>query len=439
LVYSSKTNDVYQAIFTTKDYGIFTRVDGEWLPLSPLDTSLENLSIIDILPEDYKVVSEMFDAAQKANRYLKYDEVKEYEVGYSFDGSAESLLEKENEDGPLSMGFHAFEECDSAVLEIERARSDGGGQLPRIYSFKSNRDMRYFKISGSNAVFHSRVLEGELLLSIAYKLVSTSDADEVYNLRQIYQLGEEMHIYLESSYCKFHGQEIDKEKEKIENLEGLIILGPLDAILESFTLWLVEVDPIGFELLRRMDRDGFTEKLAISEDLLLLHVSDDFMDRWFHRMTDFADFIELEIELNASNHRFMLALKNEVSSANSYTKGDDFVRQLREEWVHPRYRNSDLDVEDVEEDTGDLTDDDIEQLRIEARARKMESEAIMFTDVPPALQQLIHDIIQRVEDKIGEEDGDVCSAGLKGFIAGRYKYTQAEISAQMAKHLRMLT
>jgi hypothetical protein len=49
------------------------------------------------------------------------------------------------------------------------------------------------------------------------------------------------------------------------------------------------------------------------------------------------------------------------------------------------------------------------------------------------------EMIQRVEDKIGEEDGEVCSAGLKGFIEGRYSYTQAEISSQMAKHLRMLT
>ena len=65
LVYSSKTNDVYQAVFQTEKFGTFTRVDGQWLALSPEDTSLENLSIIDILPEDYKEVTELFDAAQK--------------------------------------------------------------------------------------------------------------------------------------------------------------------------------------------------------------------------------------------------------------------------------------------------------------------------------------------------------------------------------------
>ena len=91
LVYLSSTNDVYQAVFQTEKFGTFTRVDGQWLALSPEDTSLENLSIIDILPEDYKEVTELFDAAQKANRYLKYDEVREFEVVYSFDESAKAL------------------------------------------------------------------------------------------------------------------------------------------------------------------------------------------------------------------------------------------------------------------------------------------------------------------------------------------------------------
>ena len=81
LIYSSKTNDVYQAVFQTKRFGTFTRVDGRWRALSSEDTSLENLSIIDILPEDYREVTAMFDAARKAKRYLKYDEVKEFEVG----------------------------------------------------------------------------------------------------------------------------------------------------------------------------------------------------------------------------------------------------------------------------------------------------------------------------------------------------------------------
>ena len=98
-----------------------------------------------------------------------------------------------------------------------------------------------------------------------------------------------------------------------------------------------------------------------------------------------------------------------------------------------------VDKESEDEELPDLTDEDIEQLRKEARARNMASEKIKFSDVPPALQELIHDLIERVENKIGLEDAEICSSDIKGFIAGRYDYTQTELSSQMAKHLRMLT
>jgi len=91
LIYANGENVVYQAIFSTEKFGTFTRVDGQWRALSAEDTSLENLSIMDILPADYKVVTDMFDAAQKAKTYLKYDQVKDYEVAYSFEESGKSM------------------------------------------------------------------------------------------------------------------------------------------------------------------------------------------------------------------------------------------------------------------------------------------------------------------------------------------------------------
>ena len=439
LVYSSKTNDVYQAVFQTEKFGTFTRVDGRWRALSPEDTSLENLSIIDILPEDYKEVTELFDAAQKVNRYLTYDEVREFEVGYSFDESAEAFYEEHMEGGALSQGFHAFEGFDFVELEIDRSSNIVTTESPLIYTFKSNPALKYFKINGSKCVSNSELPGAKLLLSITYKLVSPNDVAEVYNRRQIYQLGEDIFLYLETGFAEFYGHEINKDKAKIQNLGGLIICEPIDKILESFTLWLVEVDPIGFELLRRMNRDGFTNKLSITEDLMWMHDSDDFMDKWFVKMTDYADSIELDIEIDMEERGFALALKNEVSSADSHTRSDFFESSLAEDWVHPRERNSNNDDEDDDEEIPDLTDEDIEQLRKEARARQKESEQLTFADVPPALQELIHDLIQRVENKIGFEDAEECSFQLRGFIEGEYKYTQSELSSQMAKHLRMLT
>jgi hypothetical protein len=320
-------------------------------------------------------------------------------------GNMALLSSEEIEEGPLSKGFHAFANCETTLLDIEHSQSDS---------------------------------HGELLLSISYKLISTRDAAEVYNSRKLYQINDERFVYLETGYCEFHGHDIDKERELLQNLEGLIIEANRYDLLEAFTLWLVEVDPIGFELLRRMNRDGFIEELAIEEDLTGYHDSDNLMDIWLNKMTDYADSMDLKIELNTENLSFMRALESEVSSANSHTKSDFFERSLREDWVHPSKRMS-ADADESEDEIEDLTDEEIEQLRREALARKREAEKIMFVDVPPSLQKLMLEMIQRVEDKIGEEDGEVCSAALKGFIEGRYSYTQAEISSQMAKHLRMLT
>jgi hypothetical protein len=114
-------------------------------------------------------------------------------------------------------------------------------------------------------------------------------------------------------------------------------------------------------------------------------------------------------------------------------------KEERRENIKVIDKESDDEDEDDDEEIPELTDEDIEQLRKEARARNKASEKIKFSDVPPALQELIHDLIERVENKIGLEDAEICSSDIKGFIAGRYDYTQSELSSQMAKHLRMLT
>jgi len=64
---------------------------------------------------------------------------------------------------------------------------------------------------------------------------------------------------------------------------------------------------------------------------------------------------------------------------------------------------------------------------------------IRFSDVPPALQKLMEDMIKKVEDKIGQEDADIATEELKSFMSGADYYNQSEISSQMAKLLRLLT
>ena len=86
LIYSNGDNVILQEIFYTEDYGIFTRMNKQWELLSEDDESLENMSIMDILPEDYKIVTEMFDNASATKTPLTYDNVKKYEVAYSIEG-----------------------------------------------------------------------------------------------------------------------------------------------------------------------------------------------------------------------------------------------------------------------------------------------------------------------------------------------------------------
>lgn len=67
------------------------------------------------------------------------------------------------------------------------------------------------------------------------------------------------------------------------------------------------------------------------------------------------------------------------------------------------------------------------------------AQKIRFSDVPPALRDLMEDMITRVEAKIGKKDADIATADLRDFISGNEVYNQSEISAQMAKLLRLLT
>jgi hypothetical protein len=68
-----------------------------------------------------------------------------------------------------------------------------------------------------------------------------------------------------------------------------------------------------------------------------------------------------------------------------------------------------------------------------------DAQKIRFSDVPPALRDLMTDMIDRVEAKIGKEDADAATEGLKRFMSGGDYYNQSEISSEMAKLLRLLT
>jgi hypothetical protein len=68
-----------------------------------------------------------------------------------------------------------------------------------------------------------------------------------------------------------------------------------------------------------------------------------------------------------------------------------------------------------------------------------QTEKVRYSDLPPALRELMDSMMERVEAKIGKEDADIANESLRGFKNGSDVYSQGEISEQMNKMLRLLT
>lgn len=101
-------------------------------------------------------------------------------------------------------------------------------------------------------------------------------------------------------------------------------------------------------------------------------------------------------------------------------------------------------------DTGALNADSISNVREGARQLGKtiaslpfnfgeQAEKLRYSDLPPALRDLIEDMIKKVEAKIGPEDADIATKDLKSFMSGIDVYSQSDVSSQMSKLLRLLT
>lgn len=70
---------------------------------------------------------------------------------------------------------------------------------------------------------------------------------------------------------------------------------------------------------------------------------------------------------------------------------------------------------------------------------KNQAAKLRFSDVPPTLRDLMKDLIDRVHDKIGLEEGQAATAKLRKFMSGGDILSQGEISREMSRFLRLLT
>lgn len=68
-----------------------------------------------------------------------------------------------------------------------------------------------------------------------------------------------------------------------------------------------------------------------------------------------------------------------------------------------------------------------------------QAQKVRFSDLPPALKNLVDDMITRVEGKIGKKEADIATAKLRSYKSGADVFSQSEISSEMATLLRLLT
>jgi hypothetical protein len=69
-----------------------------------------------------------------------------------------------------------------------------------------------------------------------------------------------------------------------------------------------------------------------------------------------------------------------------------------------------------------------------------DAQKVRFSDLPPSLGKLMEDLVDRVYARLDdEEDADEATSKIKTFMSGGDYFSQGEISAEMAKLLRLLT
>lgn len=68
-----------------------------------------------------------------------------------------------------------------------------------------------------------------------------------------------------------------------------------------------------------------------------------------------------------------------------------------------------------------------------------QAEKVRYSDLPPALRDLMDNMVEKVEAKIGKEDADIATEKLKQFKSGSDVFNQSNISSEMSRLLRLLT
>lgn len=101
-------------------------------------------------------------------------------------------------------------------------------------------------------------------------------------------------------------------------------------------------------------------------------------------------------------------------------------------------------------DAGNLNPQALENVRASARALGSvisnlplpfgeDTDKVRYSDLPPVLRNLMDEMIEKVEKKIGKEDADVATKKLRSYRSGGDSFSQSEVSSEMSTMLRLLT
>ena len=68
-----------------------------------------------------------------------------------------------------------------------------------------------------------------------------------------------------------------------------------------------------------------------------------------------------------------------------------------------------------------------------------QTQVMRFSDLPLETQNLVRQMIDRVNTHIGQKDGDVATKDIRDFMSGNVMFNQSQVSSEMSKLLRILT
>jgi hypothetical protein len=148
------------------------------------------------------------------------------------------------------------------------------------------------------------------------------------------------------------------------------------------------------------------------------------------------------LKVDLGNAKSMQAVVEKVEEAENLDDAGDYAEAAK----------SALEVINIVDrvDTGGIDPTSVTGIREGARqlgsaianlplAFGEQGEKVRYSDLPPAIQTMINDMIDRVNEKIGAEEGRDATELLRKFMSGGLTFSQMDISRELATMLRLLT